>query len=166
MNVSPLRAAVLGQAEAEVDVILADADRRAAAELERAQAEGEAQLGQARTEGERAGELETARDRALAHREARRLVLEARRSVYDEFRGQARAAALSLREADAYPALLERLAKAARDQLGDGAELEIDPPEAGGVRGRARNRLVDYTLPALADRCIATLGAELEGLWR
>ncbi len=166
MNVSPLRAAVLGQAEAEVDVVLADADRRAAAELARAQAEAEAQLGQARTEGERAGELETARDRALAHREARRLVLEARRSVYEEFRRETRAAALSLRGTDAYPALLEGLAKAARDQLGDGAELEIDPLDAGGVRGRARNRGVDYTLPALADRCIAALGAELEGLWR
>ena len=166
MNVSPLRAAVLGQAEAEVDAILADAYRRSAAERERARAAAEAQLEQARTEGERAGELETARDRALAHREARSLVLEARRGVYDEFRGQAHAAALSLRDADGYPELLERLAKAARDQLGDGAELEIDPPDAGGVRGRAQNRGVDYTLPALADRCIAALGAELKGLWK
>ena len=166
MNVSTLREVVLDQAQVEAQAMLADAERRAAAEVERTRGEAEALLQSARTEGETVGELETARDRALAHRTARSLVLQARRDVYEEFRRQAHAAALALRESEDYPALLERLARAARDQLGDEADLETDPPDTGGVRARAGSRRVDYTLPALADRCIGGLGSRLERLWR
>ena len=73
---------------------------------------------------------------------------------------------LGLRQADGYPALLERLARAARDQLGPDADVEVDPPGLGGVIGRAGRTSVDYTLPALVDRSIAALGDELERLWR
>jgi vacuolar-type H+-ATPase subunit E/Vma4 len=166
MNVATLRTAVLEQAEAEAHAVLAEAESRALAEVDRARSEADTLLERGRIEGEIAGELETSRDRALAHRQARRLVLEARRDVYEEFRRRAHAAALALREGEGYGALLDRLRQAACDQLGDEVELEIDPPDAGGVRARAGRRRVDYTLPTLADRCIAALGGRLEGLWR
>jgi vacuolar-type H+-ATPase subunit E/Vma4 len=166
MNVSALRAAVLDGVAAEIREILADADAQAAAELERARTESETLLRQAAEEGAAAGELETARAQALARRQARRRVLEARRALYDDFRRDARDAALSLREDPGYPALLARLAATTRALLGDGATIERDPEGAGGLRARAGPASVDLTLPVMADRCIAGLGDRVEGLWR
>ena len=69
-----------------------------------------------------------------------------------------------LRGAAGYPALLERLTRAARDQLGADAEVEVDPG-IGGVIGRTGRTSVDYTLPALADRASPTWRRG-GGLWR
>ena len=63
-----------------------------------------------------------------------------------------------------YEELVERLAVRAREALGPEAELELDPPD-GGVIGRVDNRLVDHTLPALVERCLAEHAVELERLW-
>jgi hypothetical protein len=83
----------------------------------------------------------------------------------DELRRRAREAALELRERPDYPELLECLSDAARSQLGDDAELEVDLPGRGGVIGRRGNASVDYTLPAMADRTIDEMGVALERLW-
>jgi vacuolar-type H+-ATPase subunit E/Vma4 len=72
---------------------------------------------------------------------------------------------LELHEQPDYPALLERLSAAARSQLGDDAELVVDPPGRGGVIARRGEASVDYTLAAMADRVIDDLGADLERLW-
>ena len=84
----------------------------------------------------------------------------------EELQLRSREAVLRLREDSRYPALLDRLARTAREQLGPDAEVEVDPPGLGGVIGRTGRVSVDYTLPALADRAIASLGDELESLWR
>lgn len=93
-------------------------------------------------------------------------MLEARRAVYDDFRGEARAAALGLREDPSYPALLKRLVAEARAALGPDAEVERDPEGAGGVRARSGARSVDLTLPALVEGCVARLGDRVTELWR
>ncbi len=166
LNASALRALVLAEADGEAGAAVEEAEAKAAEQVRRARREAAALLLRARREGERAGELETAALRAEARGHARRLVLEARREVYEELCRRAQAAALELRESEAYGALLERLEAAARAQLGPEAEVEIDVPELGGVRARAGTRRVDYTLPALTERCITALGGELERLWR
>jgi hypothetical protein len=92
-------------------------------------------------------------------------VLAAQRESYDELHRRARAAALALRDEPGYDELLARLAAAVRRDLREDAELEVDPPDGGGVRGRAGSRRADYTLTALADRCVDDLGPALARLW-
>jgi hypothetical protein len=165
--VEPLRDALLERAHAEAEHVLAAADERAAELLAEAEAHGAALVAQARAEGLAAAALAGAHEQALARRRARTLVLAAQRELYEELRRQARAAVHDLRrDLRRYATLLERLSAAARAQLGEGAELEVDPPGAGGVRAADGPRSVDYTLDALVERCVARLGDGLERLWR
>ena len=167
MSVERLRATLLAGAESEAGAVLAEADRRVAAEAERVRIESERLQDDARSEGEAAGELQSGRALALARAGARRLVLEAQEAVYQDFRRRALTAALELRDdREVYDRLLERLASEARRTLGDDAELELDPEGVGGVRARAGRRSVDLSLPVLVDRCIADLGVGVEELWR
>ena len=106
------------------------------------------------------------RRRATATRRAREIRLRAQSRQIEELQLRSREAVLHLREDDRYPGLLDRLARTAREQLGPDAEVEVDPPGLGGVIGRKGQASVDYTLPALAERAIASLGDELESLWR
>jgi hypothetical protein len=165
VNLEPLREAVLEQARTDSARIRAEASARAAETVGLAEREGVAGVEQARAEGTAAGRSRGGRELAAARREARRLVLEAKRDLHDELRARARAAALAVREEAGYPALLEALSAAARRQLGEHAVLEIDPPDAGGVRAAAGGRSVDYTLVALTDRCLEKLGRRIEELW-
>ena len=165
MNLEPLRRALRAETEAA-------ADRRrseVAAECERIVAEAEDGAHElsheARVEGERAAAREAARRHAAAARRARETMLATRRSLVDELRRRAREAVLELRAQSDYPELLERLSDAARSQLGDDAELEVDPPGRGGVIGRRGDASVDYTLPSMADRTIDEMGVALERLW-
>jgi hypothetical protein len=167
VNVERLRATLLAEAEAEAGATLAAGERRAQEERERARSDAARLLEGARVEGEAAGDLEFARDLALARSGARRLVLEARQAVYEELRGRVLADALALRaDRTAYGSLLDRLEAVARRTLGDDAEIERDPEGVGGVRGRVGARSVDLTLPTLLDDCVARLGARVEELWR
>jgi vacuolar-type H+-ATPase subunit E/Vma4 len=85
--------------------------------------------------------------------------------VLEEVRARAREAAVRLREDPRYPELLERLKRIAIAQLGNEAELEVDPSGVGGVIAHAGSVRVDYTLPALAERALEALDGELERLW-
>lgn len=165
MNLEPLRRALRAETEA-------DTDRRRseiAAECERIVAEAETAARElvraARLEGERAAVREASRRHASSARRARETVLTARRGLVDELRRRSRAAALELRGQRGYAALLERLQSAARAQLGDDAQLVVDPSGRGGVVGRHGGASVDYTLPAIVDRTIDGLGVQLERLW-
>lgn len=167
MNADRLRATLLEAAGAEAEATRAEAERRAGEELERARAEAERLQELAAAEGEAAGELQAGRALALARSRARRLVLEARRAAYEDFRSRALAGALALRDdRKTYPSLLGRLETEARRALGDELELERDPEDLGGVRARAGKRSVDLTLPTLVDRCVKALGVRVEELWR
>lgn len=162
--------------EAARDSLLADA--RAAAERVRSAAEADARdrvadarrradelVEAARAEGAEQGRTEAAGDEAGARVRARGEVLAARHAAYDELRRAARDAVLGLRGEAGYKALLQRLAQAARCDLGADAAIEVDPADAGGVRAARGSRRVDYTLPTLADRCFDDLGPALRRLW-
>ncbi len=145
---------MLAEADGECRERLADARRHADELVARARGQGEAE-----------GRVEAEREQALEGLLARTDVLAAQRRAYEELQRRARVAVLGLRGEPGYPELLERLAAAARRDLGDGTRLEIDPPDAGGVRGTAGSLSVDYTLVTLADRCIRELGPGLRRLW-
>jgi vacuolar-type H+-ATPase subunit E/Vma4 len=165
MSLDPLRQAVLGQAHAEAARIRREASAQAAESLEQAERDGAASVEQASADGRAAGELQAARQLAATRRRARGEILRAKRDLHDEFRARSHEAVLELRAAVGYQALLHALSAKARRQLGDDAVLEIDPPDAGGVRAVAAGRSVDYTLAALTERCLGRLAGRLEDLW-
>lgn len=165
MSIDAARDALLVDARRSAEQVLAEADAEAAEVLERAHRTGDELISAARARGRADGRIEASREEAHAHALARFEVLGAQRELYDELRSRVSAAVLELRSEPGYPELLERLAAAARRDLGEDAELEIDPPDVGGVRGRAGSRAVDYTLPALAERCLEALGPRMRQLW-
>ncbi len=165
MSLDTAREALLGDARREAEAILARADTEAGARLQDARRQAEELRVRARAQGEAEGRAGAARTRAGGRFAARMLVLAAKRASYDALLEQARRAALALREDPGYPQLLERLAAAARDDLGPDAELTLDPPGLGGVLGQAGSRAVDYTLAAIAERCVRDLGPRVAELW-
>lgn len=166
MKLEPLERALLAEADAEARRLREEAEAAARGRLAKAEAEAGAMVTEARLQSEAVAAVEAARRHAVGRRRARELRLGAQRALVDEVRTRAREAALALRDDPRYPALLEHLERAARGQLGEDAELVVDPPRTGGVIARAGPVRVDYTLPALADRSLEALGDELERLWR
>jgi vacuolar-type H+-ATPase subunit E/Vma4 len=159
------REALLADARRRAEEIVAQAEEQAREQTEPAREQAEEIVAAARAQGEADGRLEAAREEAMQRFSAHMTVLGAQRESYEELRRRARAAVLALRDEPGYPELLDRLAAAARRDLGDDAQLQIDPPDVGGVRGTAGTRAVDYTLAALADRCVDDLGPRLAALW-
>lgn len=166
MNLESLRAAFVEQAEADAERRRAEIEAECEQLLSEARATASSLVEHGRHEGRLAGEQERARRRGTALRRAREAHLGARGALYRELRDRAGAEALQLRTHPDYELLLDRLAEAAKARLGAEAEIEVDPPDTGGVFARSGRRSVDYTLPALAERAIGELGREVEQLWR
>ena len=165
MNLEPLRATLTAEVEADENRHRAEVDEMCERQLARVRARARALARQSRLEGEQAAAQEARRRLGAASRRARELRLAAQRALIDELRLRAREAALQVRTDPGYQELLDRLSQAARSQLGPEAELELDPPELGGLLARAASRSVDYTLAALVDRAIVDLDGEVEALW-
>ena len=165
MSLEPACEALLADARAQAQRVLEDADDECEERLADARRRAAELLAGAREQGDAEGRVEADREQALEGLLARTEVLAAQRRAYEELQARARAAVLDLREEPGYPELLERLAAAARRDLGDAAQLEIDPPDAGGVRGTAGSLHVDYTLVTLAEGCVRDLGPGLRRLW-
>ncbi len=167
MNLEPLRRAL--RAETEADAVERRTEVAARCDRIVAQAEAEARrlTRQGRLEGGRIAEREAGRRRASASRRSREIVLAARRRQLESLRRSARGAVVQdVRDDPRYPELLDRLSQAVRAQLGDDAEVTVDPSGLGGVIGRRGSASVDYTLPRLADRVVDGMGEQLETLWR
>jgi vacuolar-type H+-ATPase subunit E/Vma4 len=165
VNVDAAREALLVDARDDADRLLAEAEAEATAAAEDAQRQASEIIDRAREQGRSEGHLMAAREEAQARMLARMEVFAAQRQAYDELRSRARGAVLALRDGPGYTQLLDRLAAAARRDLGEEADIELDPENAGGVRARAGSRAVDYTLVALADRCVQALGPAARQLW-
>ena len=141
-------------AEARAVEILTEGRRRA-----------EAIIGTAEAEGVRSAEGEAAHRLARGRREARRVVLGARRAAVDRLHTEVMTAIDELRRQPGYDQLEDGLADLAVAVLGADAEIERDPGGCGGVLARDGSRAVDLTLPSLAERCLRDLGRDVEGLW-
>ena len=165
MNLEPLRVALQAETAAEVHERLAAVEAECRRTLAEAEVRAHELAQEGRREGEGAAAKEAVRRRATATRRAREIRLRAQSRQIEELQLRSREAVLHLREDGRYPELLDHLARAAREQLGPDAEVEVDPQGLGGVIGREGKASVDYTLPALAGRAIASLGDELESLW-
>ena len=164
-SVKPASSALLADARERAEQLLQQAEEEAYERIAQAQRDAEELIARAREEGLAAGRARAARDAGRDRAVTRWEVLVAQRASYEELRRRVRSEVMALRDERGYPELLQRLAAAARRDLGDGAEIEIDPPGQGGVRARAGSRQVDYTLASLAEGCVGDLGPVLAQLW-
>jgi vacuolar-type H+-ATPase subunit E/Vma4 len=165
MTLAPAHDALLTDARATAHHAATEARAEVRERLATAAREADELIANERAHGEAEGREQGAVEEGVARTLARLDVLAARREGYEALRRGAREAALELRDTPDYGALLERLAAAARRDLGEDAQLELDPPAAGGVRASRGSRRVDYTLVALADRCVEGLGPKVRRLW-
>ncbi|MGZ4477508.1 MAG: hypothetical protein ACXVW2_02755 [Nocardioidaceae bacterium] len=160
---APVRRALLSAAERDAARALATADTDAEATRREAETQAAAILTEARARGEADGREAVTAERGRARRLARGTVLEAQREGYTTLRREVHHAVTRWRDQPGYPALRERLAARARALVGPGATVS-DRPE-GGVVAEAPGRRAALTLPALADRGLDALAADLPGLW-
>jgi vacuolar-type H+-ATPase subunit E/Vma4 len=165
VKVEALRTSFLAAVSEDAERAVSDCRDECRARTLEAKRQADEVVGRARRAGESDSEGDVGQILVSSRRRAHARVLAAQREIYEQFRREALAAAFALQGTPQYGALLERLASSARDRLGDQAELQIDPPEHGGVIGRSGPRRVDYSLAALVDDCIAELGEEVETLW-
>lgn len=166
MNAERLRTSFLAQAAEDAERTIAAANDARRERLAEAKRRGAEIVASARAAGEIDARREAARIVGAARRRARSTTLAARLELYEGLRRRALEAAAELRTKPSYAGILERLERAARSDLGASAVVELDAGEAGGVVARAGSKLVDYSLSALVDRCIETLGERVEELWR
>ena len=166
MSVDRLRASFLAQAAEDAQRTVSRAREERRASLKEAQRRAAEIVTFARAAGETRARLDKARATAAARRRGRSITLAARLELYEELRVQALAAAARLRTDPSYAELLQRLERAARADLGKDAVVELAAGGAGGIVARVGSRIVDYSLPALVDRCIAALGERAAELWR
>lgn len=165
-DLAPLRQELERRAADEVARIEEEAGRSAEKILEEAHSEASRRRDEARRQGESMADAEGERRVLLARREAARGVLAERRAVLDELRRRSLEATKDLRGSSVYSDIEKRLVGEARRLLGtDDCEVERDPAGEGGVRATSGTRMVDLTLGALVERCLAELGGEVEDLW-
>jgi vacuolar-type H+-ATPase subunit E/Vma4 len=156
---APLRRTLLTHAEAEARARAGSAEAEGRELLEAARRQRDSLLQEARTRGEADGALRLSAERARVQRGARRVVLAAQRSAYDDLRRQA---VNAVRELFEEPAERARLTAVLRRRLG--AEAVVGDHPAGGLVGEARDgRVVDASVDALVDLALTNL--DLESLW-
>ncbi len=165
MHLVPVADALLDDAEADASRLLDQAQRDADSTRTSAQADVSQQLDRAR---DRAKTSALAQHRQLltqARRQASAIIMEAQEAARVQLIRQLRDDAMRLRDDPRYPRLLDGLEAAVRQQLGPDTIITRDPTVAGGIIGLAGDRSVDYTLPALAERALGSLGRQTAALW-
>lgn len=165
LNLEAFRKALLDEAQREARERLEQAKRDAQRKLDDARQKRDGLVEDARREGRESAERETRRRRSEARREARAKILRARREALEQLRDRTLDRLREKQGDGDYRRFMSRLEEIAREQLGDGARIEPDP-DTGGLIARCEGRVVDYRLPAVVDRALEDLGAELEALWQ
>jgi vacuolar-type H+-ATPase subunit E/Vma4 len=165
LALEPVRTALLDDAHREADDIVAAARAAAAESVAAAEHEADEALRQVRRRKEATARARAERAREDARRTANAELLRARDELHRQLAEAVHEAVHDLTRDPRYPALLDRLEQLAREQLGNAAEIERDPAGYGGVVATEGHRRVDYRLPALADRALATIADEVVATW-
>lgn len=161
-----VRRAALDQASADAERLRAAACARAEKVLAATGAEADSILAARRAAAAFLGEAEERARLAEARAEAAAALLAARRTVLVEARAAARTAVAALLHDPRSAQLLEGLEADARRRLGEERPVRIVALADGGFIARAGDRQIDCSLDSLLDRCLESLGPELERLWR
>ncbi len=144
--------------------IVNDAAAQADATIAEAQGRADAILAAARESGAALARQSTAALLADARRDARHIVLTAKRQVYEEACAKARERLCGLANTSEASALNARLGVLARERLGDDAEVTTIDGEIGIV-ARLGERSIDLGTDALLERTVASLGEVMGALW-
>jgi vacuolar-type H+-ATPase subunit E/Vma4 len=164
VQLRPVSAGLLQNAEQRASQVLEEADERVAAVLADARRRGEAILESARAEGAAAARRSGTRVLADARREARERILHAQRGVYERVRTLAQDQLRGLADTPASKDLNARLAKVARDRLGPEATVEVWTSGIGVIAVLDHRRL-DLSADALVQRELAEMAPGIEELW-
>lgn len=152
----------LEAAQARAQEILAAGRVEAQKIVDAGSAEAAALLDAARRDGERVAEMDGGREWTGARRRARGLILQAKRTSYEELRGEL----IQAMQSDArFGRLLLAVADAARRELGPGADVEVSRAAPAGIVAVRRNRRIRWTVEQIADQGLAGLGRRIEELW-
>ncbi len=158
----PVRAALIRRADERAHDLLARADDAAQTLVAAARRDADAEIARARADGAAQARPVAAAELSRSRRAARSVALSADLRTHDEVAGRIMAAVRGLRDEPGYAELRDRLAAMAVRAAGPGAQVTEHP--AGGVMARAGGVVVDCSLPRLADRAIAALGARIARL--
>lgn len=150
----------LAEARSHAAALVRDARAQAREIIGKAQADAAALIGQAEQDGQVSADQDTSREWVAARRRAREIKLAAQRRAYEELQR----AAVSRLESDARShVLLGSVADAACRRLGPGSEVAVDARRVSATRER---RHVTWTLERGVDESLASLGPQIEELWR
>ena len=160
---APVRTHMLREARMEADRIMEQAHAEAAAIVSQARRCADEAIALARTQGQADGAPAAAAERSRGREQARSILFGAQREAHEELRGRVLAAVGGLRDEPGYDRLLSRLTAMAGRVAGPDATITVQP--AGGVVARARDVVVDCTLPKLAILAVNALGDQVRELW-
>jgi len=153
----PLRTALLDRARADAEEWVACMRTRTAVELEAATAASEQALHEARQSGETAAAGVMAVEDAAVRKQARAILLNARRAVYEELRSRTHGDVRRLRGDSVYRDLHQAMTVAGRARIGSDATVrDVDD----GCVIEAPGRRVEVTLDSLADWALAGVLAD------
>lgn len=159
-DLAPVRAALLAEARAEADRVVAAARRDAAATITAARAQAARIRAEAAGNGAADAAQAAAATRVRARRQARAIELRARRQAYDALHERATGAVTALTGDPGYPAIRAGLVAAARDRLGPDAAIR-EPP-GGGIVAQAPGLRLDLSLVGFVDAAVLAVVAERE----
>lgn len=161
---TPVRAWLAGDAEAQAGTVLAEAEDEARRIIDDSDREAAAIRADARRRG-RALATASAREQSMrVGRQARSLVLAAAARIRERVQTDLTAAAEGLPSDPRYPALRERLVQRGRALLGEDAQL-FDAA-GGGVVLVSGQRSIDLSMPTLVAQAMTANADWLEELWR
>jgi len=160
---APVRTRMLREARMEAYRIMEQAHAEAAAIVSQAQRGADEAIALAWTQGQADGAPAAAAERSRGREQARSILFGAQREAHEELRGRVLAAVGGLRDEPGYDRLLSRLTAMAGRVAGPDATITVQP--AGGVVARARDVVVDCTLPKLAILAVDALGDQVRELW-
>ncbi|MEU7872111.1 hypothetical protein [Dactylosporangium sp. NPDC049140] len=152
----PVRRSIAAAADADAGRSLRAAEERAAATLAHARAEADRTVREARAAGAAEAKALAGGELARRSRQARTVVLSARRERYEEVR---RRALRLLQRAGLDPVLRRGIIGAL------GPDAHIAPAPGGGLVGTAADRTVDCSLGALVEHVMPVVAGQIEEVW-
>jgi vacuolar-type H+-ATPase subunit E/Vma4 len=164
-QLEPVRDALLRDAAAEADRIVAAATKSARDVVAAATASADAEVAEALHRAELSAQAHSEQALARLRNDGHRVVLTTQQQLRQQLIGEVHSAAQDLRADPRYGALLDHLETLARSQLGDDVVVERDPEPDGGIIAEAGSRRVDYRLASLADRALDILADDVAELW-
>jgi hypothetical protein len=156
----PVIEALLSAAENQAAHEVSAAADLAAQAMSAARVQADGVLAEARVQGRADAAGAAGAELARGHREARGIVLAARKIAYDQLMALARAAVSRLLSEPDYPKWRESLVAIARRSLGPDAVIRDEP--GGGISASLDGRRLDLRLGDMADRAVAQIAGEAE----